>query len=153
MIKWKNLIFSIAISLGVGLLSSLLTRGNQNIYEVINVPSFAPPSWLFPAVWTILYILMGISSYLVYEEHSVETLPALRVYGAQLLVNFFWSIIFFNLRNFAFAFIWIILLLILIVVMIYRFYKVNKLSAYLNIPYLLWVTFATILNLGIVILN
>ena len=153
MIKWKNLIISIAISLGVGLLSSLLTMGNQNIYEIINVPSFAPPGWLFPIVWTILYILMGISSYIIYEENDINSSSALKVYGLQLFVNFFWSIIFFNLKNFTFAFIWIILLLFLIIVMIYRFANINKLAAYLNIPYLLWVAFASVLNLSIVLLN
>lgn len=153
MIKWKNLIISIAISLGVGLLSSLITMDNQNIYEIINVPSFAPPGWLFPIVWTILYILMGISSYIIYEENDINSSSALKVYGLQLFVNFFWSIIFFNLKNFTFAFIWIILLLFLIIVMIYRFANINKLAAYLNIPYLLWVAFASVLNLSIVLLN
>lgn len=153
MINWKNLIISLAISLGVGFLSALLTMNNQNIYDIINVPSFAPPGWLFPIVWTILYILMGISSYLIYEENNVNSLSALRIYGAQLLVNFFWSIIFFNLKNFTFAFIWLILLLVLIIIMIYRFYKINRLPAYLNIPYLIWVIFAGILNFSIIILN
>lgn len=153
MINWKNLIISIAISLGVGLISSLLTMSNQNIYDIINVPSFAPPGLLFPIVWTILYILMGISSYIIYEENDINSSSALNVYGLQLFVNFFWSIIFFNLKNFTFAFIWIILLLFLIIVMIYRFANINKLAAYLNIPYLLWVAFASILNLSIVLLN
>ena len=149
----KKLFVSIGISLGVGILSALLTMNNQNIYDVINVPAFAPPSWLFPIVWTILYILMGISSYLVSEENTEESKQALSIYYLQLVVNFLWSIIFFNVRNFLFAFIWLILLLVLIIIMIYRFYKVNKTSAYLNIPYLLWVIFAGILNLSIVILN
>lgn len=151
--KVKNLLISIAISLGVGLLSSFLTMGNQNIYDYINVPQFAPPGWLFPIVWTILYILMGISSYLIYETQDKDSVSALKVYGIQLIFNFFWSIIFFNLQNFVFAFIWIILLWILIIFMIYKFYKIKPLAAYLNMPYLLWVTFAAVLNLSIVILN
>lgn len=149
----KKLFISIGISLGVGLLSAALTINNQNIYDVINVPNFAPPGWLFPIVWTILYILMGISSYLISEENSSESSSALKVYFLQLMVNFFWSIIFFNMRNFLFAFIWLILLLILIIIMIYRFYKVKPLAAYLNIPYLIWVIFAGILNFSIVLLN
>lgn len=153
MINWKNLIISIAISLGVGLISSVLTMSNQNIYNIINAPSFAPPGWVFPIVWTILYILMGISSYIIYEENDINSSSALKVYGLQLFINFFWSIIFFNLKNFTFAFIWIILLLFLIIVMIYRFANINKLAAYLNIPYLLWVAFASILNLSIILLN
>lgn len=153
MINLKNLIISLVISLGVGFLSTLLTMNNQNIYDIINVPSFAPPGWLFPIVWTILYILMGISSYIINEEKDINSSSALQVYGIQLIVNFLWSIIFFNLKNFTFAFIWLILLLVLIIIMIYRFYKISKLAAYLNIPYLLWVIFAGILNFSIIILN
>lgn len=153
MINWKKLIISVAISLGIGLLSSLLTMNNQSIYDIINVPKFAPPGWLFPIVWTILYILMGISSYLISEENSSTTVSALTVYFIQLFVNFFWSIIFFSMKNFVFAFIWLLLLIILIVVMIYRFYKIRPVAAYLNIPYLLWVIFAGVLNFSIILLN
>ena len=151
--KIKDLLISIGISLGVGLISSLLTMGNQNIYDYINVPPFAPPGWLFPIVWTILYVLMGISSYLIYVSGDYRSNDALKVYGIQLVFNFFWSIIFFNLQNFLFAFIWIIILWLLIIWMIYKFYQIKPLAAYLNIPYLLWVTFAAILNISIVILN
>lgn len=151
--NWKKLLINVGISLGIGVLSTLLTMNNQNIYNYINVPSFAPPGFLFPIVWSILYILMGISSYLIIETGDIRINSALKVYGIQLFLNFFWSIIFFNMQNFLFAFIWIILLWISIIVMIYKFYKIKPIAAYLNIPYLLWVTFAAILNLSIVILN
>lgn len=151
--KIKELLISIAISLGVGLLSALITMNNQNIYDFINVPSFAPPGIVFPIVWTILYILLGISSYIIYKSNDYDRGNALIIYGIQLFLNFFWSIIFFNFKNFIFAFIWIILLLISIIVMIYKFYKINALAGLLNIPYLIWVIFASILNFSIIILN
>ena len=156
MIKWKNLIFSIAISLGVGLLSSLLTRGNQNIYEVINVPSFAPPSWLFPVVWTILYIMMGISAAMIYLNRTSDfkkRTAALATYASSLIVNFAWSIIFFNFRAFFLAFIWLLLLFYLLVKSIVQYRPIDRVAAYLQIPYVLWVAFAGYLSFGIWILN
>lgn len=151
--KIKTLLVSIAISLGVGLLSALITMNNQNIYDFINVPSFAPSSIVFPIVWTILYILLGISSYIIYDSGDYDKSAALKIYGIQLFLNFFWPIIFFNFRNFTFAFIWLLFLLVSIIIMIYKFYKINKLAGLLNIPYLLWVIFAGMLNFYIIILN
>lgn len=147
----KKLFINIGISLGVGIVSAILT--NNNIYDAINIPFFALPSYFFPIIWTILYVLMGISSYLVSEENNKEKKDAIFIYCLQLFFNFFWSIIFFNIRNFLLAFVWLILLLILIIVMIYKFYNINKTAAYLNILYLIWVIFAGVLNLSIVILN
>lgn len=151
--RLKELFISVGISVGVGLISAFLTMNNQNIYDVINVPSFSPPAFLFPIVWTVLYILMGISSYIIYNSNDSDRFDALKIYGVQLFINFFWSLIFFNLKNFKFALIWIILLLFSIIIMIYRFYKINKVTGLLNIPYLLWVMFASVLNFYIVILN
>lgn len=148
--------WSIALTLAVGALSAFLTMGNMNIYKTINVPSFAPPGFLFPIVWTILFTLMGISVANIIvtgKENSLHIVPAVRTYILQLAVNFFWSIIFFNMQNFLFSFIWLILLWVLIIDMIVKFYSISKLSAYINIPYLLWVTFAGILNFMIFILN
>ena len=154
--KIKPFIISIAISLGVGLLSALLTSDSMNIYSAIVQPPLAPPSILFPIVWTVLFTLMGIGAALVYnkkEEKPKETQDALIVYAVNLFVNFFWSIIFFNMRAFLFAFIWILLLWAIILTMILKFRKVSPLAAYLQIPYLIWVTFAAYLNLAIFILN
>ena len=156
---WKNLkpyIISVLIALGVGGLAALLTRNNMDIYQSITRPPLSPPSWLFPVVWTVLYILMGISSAMVYikgSEGDENASSALRIYALQLAVNFFWSIIFFNMQAYLFSFIWIILLWILIIVMIKRFYEVSPVAAWLQIPYLLWVTFAAYLNLMIYFLN
>lgn len=146
----------ILIALLTGALSALLTRGSMNIYTEINKPPLAPPGYLFPIVWGVLYVLMGISSAMVYiksKELPSGQKTGLGVYFLQLAVNFLWSIIFFSLRAFLFSFIWIILLWILIIIMIIRFYKVSPVAAVLQIPYLLWVTFAAYLNLAIYLIN
>lgn len=149
----KALIISILIPLGIGGLAALLTTGNMDIYEKLEQPPLAPPSWLFPVIWTILYTLMGISSYLVWKSDSLLRKSALKIYAAQLAVNFFWTIIFFNLKGYLFAFIWLLLLLVLIWFMILSFGRINKTAANLQIPYLLWTLFAGYLNLGIYLLN
>lgn len=149
-------IISVAISLGVGIVSALLTRGNMNIYEEVSTPPLSPPSFLFPVVWTVLFVLMGISAAMVLTTGTsplVKRKNALSVYGMSLFFNFFWSIIFFNLRAFLFAFVWLLVLLALIILTIVKYYRINKTAAYLQIPYALWVTFAGYLNLGIFILN
>ena len=154
--KIKPYVISVAIALGVGALSALFTRGNMDIYDRIQTPPLTPPGILFPIVWTALYTLMGISSAIIYTKGRDENIPvydALRIYTIQLAVNFFWSIIFFNLEAFLFAFLWILLLWVLIIVMIVKFYEINKTAAYLQIPYLLWVTFAAYLNFAIFLLN
>ena len=148
--KHKKLIIFILIPLVVGFVGNLL-GGSTDIYEKINTPSFAPPGFLFPIVWSILYILMGISSYMISKEKNNTT--ALTVYFVQLGVNALWSLFFFRLNWFLFSALWLVLLLCLIVYMIYEFYKLNKTAAYLQIPYALWVTFALILNSAIYILN
>lgn len=147
----SNLIISILIPLATGILSSLFS-GNMS-YTAFNKPSFAPPAFLFPIVWTILYILMGVSSYIIYSSDSAEKEKALTTYKLQLMFNFFWSILFFGFSQYLFAFIWLIALIILIAVMICQFYKISPLAAYLQIPYLLWCLFAAYLNYTIYMLN
>ena len=154
--KIKTYIISAAIALAVGGLSAFLTKDSMDIYQSINQPPLAPPAILFPIVWTVLYILMGISSAVIYnrrEDNSEDAYSALKVYAFQLIVNFFWSIIFFNMRAYLFAFVWLVILWILIIVMIVRFRKISPVAAYLQIPYLLWVTFAGYLNFMIYFLN
>ena len=149
----KRLIISLLISLGVGGLSALITSGNMDVYSTLIKPALAPPSILFPIVWTILYILMGISAYIIYESDDYDKDSALRVYLLQLFVNFIWPIFFFLLGYRLISLIIIIILLICVINMIIKFYKINKVAAYLQIPYLLWVLFATYLNYGFYILN
>lgn len=151
-IQWKNLITCIAIPLAVGSLSALLTRNSMETFASINKPALSPPGWLFPVVWTILYILMGIASYLVLTSGKPNT-AALTVYGIQLVFNFFWSIIFFNLELYLFAFIWLVLLWLLILITTLLFYQISKPAGYLMLPYLLWLTFAGYLNFSIYLLN
>lgn len=153
--KIKQLIIAIAIPLIVGGLSALISGGGMETFEQINKPPLSPPGFLFPIVWTILYILMGISSYLVYTSDSDQTTisEALKVYGLQLAVNFFWSIFFFNFGWYLFSFIWLLLLWVLIILMIVKFLPISKTAAYLQLPYLLWVTFAGYLTLGVYFLN
>lgn len=154
--KIKPYVISIAIALGVGGLSALLTQDGMEAYKNVNQPSLSPPEIVFPIVWTILFTLMGISSAIVFkkrQEFGDEVLPALKVYAFQLIVNFFWSIIFFNLQSYLFSFIWLLILLALIIIMILKFKKISNIAAYLQIPYALWVTFAGYLNLMIYFLN
>ena len=154
--KWKVYGFWIGLSLAVGLLSALLSRpGMEDFQETVRQPPLSPPAFLFPVVWTILYVLMGIASYLVYTSNAEEeqVTKALTVYGYQLVVNFLWSIFFFDFGWYLFSFFWLILLWILIFLTIRLFGSISKTAAYLLIPYLVWVTFAGYLNLGIWWLN
>lgn len=153
MINFKSLIINLVISLGTGILSALITRNSMDNYKKLNLPKLAPPSILFPIVWTILFILMGISAYIIYKSNSNKKQNALKIYAAQLIINFIWPILFFNLNLYLFSFIWIILLWIFILLMINSFKKISNTAAYLQIPYLLWVTFASYLNFMIYYLN
>lgn len=150
--QWKTLIFCIAVPLAVGGLSALLTRNSMQTFDSINKPRLAPPGWLFPVAWTILYILMGIASYLVITSRKPNG-SALITYGLQLIFNFFWSIIFFNLSLYLFAFIWLVILWLLILKTTIKFCQISEPAGYLMIPYLLWVTFAGYLNFSIYLLN
>lgn len=154
-IKWKTLIVSIAIPLLVGGLSALLTRNSMANFESLEKPPLSPPGWLFPIVWTILFVLMGIASYLVYTSNAPkeEKKQALQIYAIQLFFNFFWSILFFNLSAYSFAFVWLVALLILILSTALAFWRISKPAGYLLIPYIIWVIFAGYLNLSIAFLN
>lgn len=151
-IQWKTLITCLIIPLTIGSISALLTQNNIKTFNLINKPILTPPSWLFPIVWTILYILMAIASYLVFVSKKPNK-TALTIYGIQLLFNFFWSIIFFNFELYLFAFIWLVLLWLLIFKTAILFYQISKPAGYLMIPYLLRVTFAGYLNFSIYLLN
>ncbi len=151
--KAKPYIISVLIALFAEGISALFTMGNMDIYQTINKPFLTPPTWLFPIVWTILFTLMGIGAGLVYMSSDSKKRGALAVYAVQLAVNFVWSLIFFNVRNFSLAVVWLILLWILVLVMIIKFCKINKKAAYLQIPYLAWLTFALYLTIMISILQ
>ena len=152
-VNLKQLAISLFISLGVGLLASILTADSFMVYEGFTKPPLSPPAWLFPVVWTVLYILMGISAYMIYQSDNDFKYVALTIYGVQLIFNFLWSILYFNIGNVLFAFVWLVMLWLLIVAMIISFAQINKASALLQIPYLIWVTFAGYLNLALYVLN
>ena len=135
-INYKRLIIFTLIPVVLGTLVGLLTSVNTDIDSII-------PAWIFPVVWTILYILMGVSSYIVYEK--IDEIP--RIYIIQLIFNLLWSFIFFKFRWFVLAFIWIIILFILVIRMIKEFRNVDKTAGNLQIPYAIWLIVAAILNL------
>ena len=138
----------------VGVVAGLFTSMGMNDYKQAVKPALTPPDIVFPIVWTILYALMGISAARIWlSKPTKERNHGLIIWGAQLFFNFFWSLIFFNLQAYGFAFFWILILWALIVAMIYTFNKTDRLAAILQIPYFLWVTFATYLNLMVWILN
>ena len=138
--NYKLLSLFIIIPLLLGIVSGLLTVPGSNIDSII-------PSWIFPIVWTILYILMGISSYLVFQKESI--IP--KIYLIQLLFNYLWVFIFFTFKQFTLSFIWIIILIILVIIMIKKFYQIDKTAGYLQIPYLFWLIIAAILNFQFII--
>ena len=151
-IHWKNLITAVAIPLAVGGLSAWITKDGMKAFETVNQPPLTPPMWLFPVVWSILFVLMGIASYLVVMQKGEDT-KALTLYAVQLIFNFFWSIWFFNLGWYLFAFLWLVALWILILATTVAFYRISKPAAWLMLPYLVWVVFAGYLNLGVWWLN
>ena len=132
-----------------------LLGGSMDDFERVNKPSFSPPGFLFPIVWTILYILMGISSYLVCVNKTDKKFVdrACVIYVLQLIVNVLWTPIFFRFKLYFVAFLWILLLIALVVFMIIKFYKIKPLAGLLQVPYLLWLIFASILNFSIFMLN
>lgn len=153
--KWKPYLISAGIALAVGALCGFLSMsGMEDYMQTVAKPALTPPGWVFGVVWTLLYILMGISAAQIWlAPESLQRSRGLNLYVAQLIVNFFWSLIFFNAQAFGFAVIWLLFLWVLVLLMILQFRKVNKLAALLQIPYLVWLTFAAYLNIGVWYLN
>ena len=150
----KKIWLFLGLPLAVGGLATLLAGGMGN-YKTFTQPPLSPPGWLFPVVWTLLYLAMGYASWRVYtrENDAAQRRLALIFYGLQLFCNFLWPIIFFRFEAFLGAFVVLIILWILIVLTMWQFYKSDERSGDLLIPYLLWVTFAGYLNLGVYLLN
>lgn len=151
-------VFSIVLvflPLAVGLLSYIITGNNMDIYSQINKPPLAPPTWLFPLAWSILYLLMGIASAIVYTKETDDCAKetGMLLHYIQLILNFSWSIVFFNMQAYLLSFIWLVLLWLAVLFMLIMHRRVSKVAFCLNILYLLWLTFAAYLNLAIFILN
>ena len=149
--KFKTYFKAILIPVLVGGIVGFLISGSID-YNSLEKPFLSPPSITFPIVWTILYILMGIS-YAILESNSLVNSKINYIYYLQLFFNALWPIAFFLLKWRLFAFIWIIILAVLIIIMIARFYEKQKTAAWLQVPYLLWTLFATYLNFGVYLLN
>ncbi len=153
---WRLLIKNLAIPLLVGIASGFATRSaNEEFTATALQPSFTLPPRVFPVAWTILYTLMGISAYLTEasDYNTGKKNRALIAYYISLFFNFCWSFIFFSFRQYLFAFIWLVILLVLVVIYTVKFFKINKAAGYLNIPYILWLIFAGVLNFSVYLLN
>lgn len=153
MVKGKALLVNLLIPLGMGGLSAFLTKDSMEQYGVLRQPPLSPPGWVFPVVWTILFTLMGIAACLVWVRDGTGRTGALTLYALQLVFNFFWTLIFFNLQNYALALFWIVVLWVLILLTTIRFFQEQKAAGWLMLPYLLWVTFAVYLTAGVWYLN
>lgn len=150
-----ELLISVAAAELTGALSALIAGNFQNGYEAMVRPPLSPPGFVFPAVWAILYALMGISAYLIYltDADDTEKTDGIKLYISQLALNFLWSIVYFRLDMMTLGAVIIAALIITVIAMIMQFSKINKTAAMLNIPYLLWLIFALYLNIGTVVLN
>lgn len=146
----KKLLFYIIITFLIGSFFTLFN--NVSLYDDLN-KAVDIPRIVFPIVWSILYLLMAISAYMISETMSPNKFAALKLYFVQLIVNSLWTLIFFGLRQYVLSFIWIILLIVLVIWMIIKFYRIRKVSGFINVPYLLWLLFASFLTLSIIILN
>ena len=149
--KLKTYITFILIPLAVGGLSAFLTRNNMDVFDTVTKPPLTPPAVVFPIVWSILYILMGIGAARVYIKNPKSS--AISVFGINLFFNFFWSIFFFNLRAFGFSFFWLLALLAVVIVMTVKFYREDSAAGLLQIPYCVWLVIAGYLNLFICLAN
>ena len=151
----KALIVCLLIPLAVGGLAAALTMGSMSQYAALAQPPLSPPAWVFPVAWTILYLLMGLASWLVWRSDvpRAEKKRALTLYGVQLAVNFIWPLIFFRAGMYGFALIWLVVLLVLVTETAIAFGRIDMRAAWLLIPYLLWLLFAGYLNAGVWLLN
>ncbi len=154
-VKWKTLAVCILIPIVVGQLAAFLSLEEVKIFATLNKPPISPPAWLFAPAWIVFYTCMGIASYLIYisESKGKERDKALKLYAIQLVVNFFWTLIFFNMGQYYLALVWIIFLGVLIIFTMRSMKLISKTACKLMIPYLAWIIFATYLNLGIALLN
>lgn len=148
-------VYSLFIPVMVGIISAAISSRGMEIYKVMEKPPLSPPAWVFSVVWTILYLVMGLSSYLIIEARTdvKSKAAALMFYGIQLFMNFMWSILFFNLGMYMFSFIWLVIMLCVVVICAFKFFYISSLAGFLLVPYILWLSFAAYLNLGAYMLS
>ncbi len=149
----KTYLISIGIALAAGIISALVSMGKMEEYAALRQPPLSPPGWIFPVVWTILFVLMGISAARVYLNSPEDWPPALTTYAVQLVLNMLWTPLYFALNLRLAAFVLLVILLIAVIIMTVQFYNVDKKAAYLQIPYIVWLVFAGYLNLATYLLN
>ena len=153
--QWKVYAFWIGISELVGFLSGFFIRKGVELYSAVTMkPPLSPPNWVFPVVWAILYALMGISAARIWlAEDSPEKKRSVSLFIAQLIVNFFWPLIFFNMQAYGLALVWLLLLWVLVLLLMLNNFHVDLPAGLLLVPYLIWLTFAVYLNIGVYLLN
>lgn len=149
------LILSLLIPLAVGGVSALLTMQNMAAYSGMNKPPLSPPAWVFPVAWTILYIMMGLASYFIFVADADPQVKrtVMIAYAVQLAMNFMWSIVFFNLSMYLAAFIWLVIMWVIVIFCAVKAKGIDRNATYLLVPYILWLTFAAYLNMGVYVLN
>lgn len=154
-IKLKILLPALALPLAVGGLAAFLTKDGMMMFQAMPKPPLTPPGWIFPAVWTALYLLMGFASYLVWmsDASAIRKERALTAYALSLAANFIWPLIFFGMELYLLAFIWLILLWLLSAAATVLFHYISERAGKLMLPYMLWLSFAAYLNLGVWILS
>ena len=152
-VNLKRLLIALAVPLAVGGLSAFASGSFSEQYAVVNKPPLSPTGWIFPVVWTLLYLAMGYASYLVMTVGGRDAKDALTVYYVQLALNFLWPILFFRFRLYTFAIFELILLIAAVTVMVIRFSHIEERAGYLTLPYLIWLCFALYLNIGVAVLN
>ena len=151
--KYVPYIVFLVITFAVDGIAGIITAKGMPAYEQINKPAFTPPQFVFPVVWTILYALMAIGAALVWNTGGRGRTKAIALFALQLIMNFLWVVWFFSLQAYLFAFIWLLALIAAVAAMTRAFYDVNPLAAYLQIPYIAWLTLAALLNIAVYIMN
>ena len=152
-VTWRSLVVLLSITLGLAGISAFLTRNSMAIYQELTLPPFAPPGWVFPVVWSILYPTMAVATWLYLRARPPRPLPAMALYFVQLLVNVIWPILFFVQKALGLSFVWLLLLWALVLTVCLYFYRHSKLAGGLFIPYLMWLAFAAVLSFSIARMN
>ncbi len=152
-LKWKSFLYSFVITFIFAALGGIVTYIGMPKFENVQQPPLSPPSYLFPIVWSILFLLMSVSAAIIYDSDNETSAKALFIYTIQLTLNFWWCVLFFGFRLYFFSFIWLLLLLLTVFVMTVLFYRINKLAGLIQIPYMIWLGFAAYLNFGVWFLN
>ncbi|WMJ89163.1 TspO/MBR family protein [Anaerocolumna sp. MB42-C2] len=153
-INWFQLLVFVLITELAGVLSSSASGNAGQIYTTLTKPPLSPPGWLFGVIWPVLYLLMGIAAYIIYQSRQIpDREKAINLYWIQLFVNFLWPIVFFRFEWYWLSVFVILLLIVLVLITTIWFYRINKAAGLLMVPYLLWIIFAAYLNIGVAILN